>query len=87
MSDDAKKIILARRTRFVAAALASAAIACGKEAGTGGCARPCLEPPPMPEDAGPTPRVCLSAATPQDPPPQPCLSVPIPQDAGKKETK
>lgn len=77
MSDDAKRAILARRARFVAAALAGVSIACGKEAAKPEpCLEPmidrdaepmpCLSPPPMPveeEDAG-APRPCLEIAPP-----------------------
>ena len=52
-------------------AVALAGIACGKE-----------HAEPQPE-----PRVCLSAAVPEDagPPPQPCLSVPIPTATTKPD--
>lgn len=81
MSNDAKKLILARRARFIAAALAGLSTnACGKteaklDGGTEMAPQPCLEPPPAP---------CLTVMPPQpDPPdaadvsepsPQPCLS-------------
>lgn len=56
MSDDTKKLILARRARFVAAAIAGVAVsACDKP-------RACLEPP-MATSTSPTfprPSVCLS---------------------------
>lgn len=74
MSDeeDARKIVLARRARFVAAAVASLGVACRTTT-----SEPCLSPPPQPEpqdggavsvtpssDARPTkavtePQVCL----------------------------
>lgn len=68
MSDEARKIILQRRARFVAAALASVALgtACSK----GRAVEPaqCLSPPPpQEEDGGPPPQPCL------EPPPQACL--------------
>ncbi len=97
MSDDeTRKLILARRAKFVAAAIASVGIACGK---TGADPQPCLSPPPMEQDAT-TPQPCLSVMIPVEPvdaappiqtdsdagaQPQPCLS-PMPnppQDAGK----
>ena len=69
----ARELILARRNRFVAAALAGvAASACAKSSGP----QVCLSPP-LPTDAGVDasgPQVCLS-------PPQACLSEPMP-DAG-----
>ena len=69
--DDAKKIILARRARFVAAAVASVGIACGKtEAGS--APMPCLIVA-IPSDAEPPP-------SDPGPPPMPCLS-PMPADA------
>jgi hypothetical protein len=75
MSDeeDARKIVLARRARFVAAAVASLGVACRTTT-----SEPCLSPPPLPEphdagaeavttsaDAGPPklvtePQVCLT---------------------------
>ncbi len=81
--DDAKRIVLARRARFVAAALASASLACGKMA----TPQPCLEP--MPVDAGAldagstttttttTPSAEPSAKPVAPPPPQPqvCLKM------------
>ncbi len=71
MSDDAKKAILARRARFVAAALAGIGIACGKDPAPP--PQPCLSQPYNPPDA--------SA------PPEPCLSVePTPVDAGPQDT-
>ncbi len=60
--DDAKKAVLARRARFVAAAIASVGIACGKNDARPG---PCLSAPPMPVEAG---------APPPDAAPMPCLS-------------
>ncbi|MBX3192440.1 MAG: hypothetical protein KF819_35945 [Labilithrix sp.] len=65
MSDDprdkARRIILARRARFVAAAVAGVGIACGKDQAP---PQPCLSAPPIEHDA-----------MPPEPPPQPCLSV------------
>jgi hypothetical protein len=77
--DDAKKIILARRARFVAAAVASVGIACGKT--ESGPPMPCLSIA-VPNDAEPPPQPCLSVPLPPDagPPPMPCLS-PMPADA------
>lgn len=78
--DDAKKKILARRAKFVAAAIAGLAASCGKE----DAPRPCLSPPPIPADASvgppPPPQPCLSVAVPQEPPPQPCLGPPANAD-------
>lgn len=81
MSDDAKKILLARRARFVAAAIAGLSMGCGKEAAP----HPCLDVAPE-QDGAPAqpPAPCLTVAPPQPPPPepQPCLSVYVPRDAG-----
>lgn len=76
MSDDAKKLILSRRARFVAAALAGlAADGCGKTT-----APPDAGAQVDPNAPPPVPAVCLSAASPSpDPPdaePVPCLSAP-----------
>jgi hypothetical protein len=82
-SSDPKQSILARRARFIAAAVASAGlVACGGQE-----ARPqvCLsQPPQAPPDAGavegettPPPQVCLSPVPPPkdaEAPPQVCLS-------------
>ena len=78
MSDDAKNAILARRAKFVAAALAGITMACGKE----NAPHPCLDVPP-PEDAATIqPMTCLTttAPPPSAPPPdagvaRPCLEV------------
>jgi hypothetical protein len=83
-NDDAKRLILARRARFVAAALAGVAVACG-----GSEAEPevCLSPL-APRDAGgdaadAQPQPCLEPTfdAGKDAEPQPCLS-PLPPDAG-----
>jgi hypothetical protein len=81
MSEDAKKLVLSRRARFVAAAIAGlGAAACGKEKA----------------EEKPVPGTCLSvfmlpdagadtnAGTAADagPPPRPCLSRAMPRDAG-----
>lgn len=87
MSDDAKKVILARRARFIAATLAGVGVACGKEPAPP--PQPCLSQP-MTVDAEPLP--CLSpklveqdagapdAAPPNEPDagskPMPCLAPP-----------
>jgi hypothetical protein len=87
--DDAKRAILARRARFIAAALAgvtataTAIEACGGET-TGGdsrsdaaAPRPCLEPPPQPcLGALPPPRDASTDADAdaKEEPPKPCLS-------------
>ena len=79
--DDSKRIILSRRARFIAAALASAgltAASCNKsnlEANP----QPCLSAPPQNYDAAPPPQ----ETPPPEPPPQVCLSpLPMPEDAG-----
>lgn len=59
MSDDAKKLILARRARFVAAALAGMSIACGKEKSNP--PEPCLSVPIQRADAEAPPGPCLAA--------------------------
>ena len=69
-NDDAKRLILARRARFVAAALAGVAVACGGSTEEGE-PRVCLRIAP---DAGPR-----DAAA--DAEPQPCLEPTLP-DAG-----
>jgi len=75
VNDDAKKKILARRAKFIAAAVAGISISCGKDR-----PEPCLSVTHIPDaasDDGGTPQPCLS------PPPQPCLSVyNPPPDAG-----
>lgn len=89
MSDDAKKTILARRARFVAAAMASMSLACGKEHAD---PQPCLSEPYHPPDAAPAPsdtappQPCLSA-TAATAEPMPCLSVARPEDAGATAPK
>jgi hypothetical protein len=75
-ADQTKRLILARRARFVAAALASVTAAgtaaCGKTT-----AQPCLEPPP----ATASPHPCLDVAS-----PEPCLAHRVdPPDAGSTE--
>lgn len=61
---DAKRIVLARRARFVAAAVASAGIMAGCET----CKpQPCLSVAYVPPEGGPVPQPCLSViATPDD---------------------
>jgi len=88
---EAKRIILARRARFVAAALAGLnAAMCGGETDGGSDGgtnpRPCLSPPSV-QDGGPKP--CLSPPLPDaaadadgDAEPQPCLAPPPGGDAG-----
>jgi hypothetical protein len=70
--DDRKRIVLARRAKFVAAALAGAAAttSCLDSNGTGGNPQPCLS---LAVEGGPPP-----------PSPQPCLTAPNnpPPDAG-----
>jgi hypothetical protein len=65
MSDDAKKLVLARRARFVAAALAGMTIGCGKE----NAPHPCLDVPPGEDANALVPQVCLTAPVPSPPPP------------------
>jgi hypothetical protein len=81
--DESKRIILTRRARFIAAALASAgltAASCNKS-NVDANPQPCLSAPPQNYDAGP-PRPPPHEAPPQ-PPPQACLSpMPMPEDAG-----
>ncbi len=84
--DDAKRAILVRRARFVAAALAGVGIAAScKTTQPDQPPEVCLSPPqqllpdaegPVEEeaDAGPPPQPCLS------PPPEACLSQPAPED-------
>ncbi|MBX3202999.1 MAG: hypothetical protein KF850_20640 [Labilithrix sp.] len=61
MSDAARRAILARRSKFVAAALAGIGVACGKSAAP----RPCLEVAPDTTETAPMP--CLSPPyTPRD---------------------
>lgn len=68
-ADDDKKLILARRAKFVAAALAGVSVACGKEPTPP--PQPCLSVPVDNRDAG------------NEPPPQPCLTpMMMPEDAG-----
>jgi hypothetical protein len=75
MSDDAKRAILARRAKFVAAAIAGLGAACGKE--------------PKGDDAGAPPGPCLSvyvapdAGAPDAQRPRACLSAPMPRDASR----
>ena len=95
-TDDAKRLILARRAKFVAAAVAGIAAACG---GAETSPEPCLSQV-LNRDAGPDgevssdasadaePRPCLdlpltdaSTDAGDDAEPQPCLS-PLPPDAG-----
>lgn len=83
MGDDAKKTILARRARFLAAAVAGLAVeACGKteatrDAGAEIAPQPCLSAPPQP---------CLSVPITT---PQPCLKPPATErtnaDGGTKK--
>jgi hypothetical protein len=79
--DDCKRIILSRRARFIAAALASAgltAASCNKS-NVEANPQPCLSAPPQNYDAAPPPL----ETPPPEPPPQVCLSpLPMPEDAG-----
>ena len=98
MSDDAKKAILARRAKFIAAAVASVGIACGKTPMSSpepclsiavdhdAAPMPCLSMPLRPPDAGATAPADAGsdAEAGPKPIPMPCLSVRMPpRDAGK----
>jgi hypothetical protein len=80
--DESKRIILTRRARFIAAALASAgltAASCNKS-NVDANPQPCLSAPPQNYDAAPPPP---PHEAPPVPPPQACLSpMPMPEDAG-----
>ncbi len=84
--DAARKAILARRAKFIAAAVASVGIACGKTTSNDPPPMPCLSVP-IQTDAEPRP--CLKVAmepdaraeAPDAAPPQPCLSIAIQPDA------
>src|SRR5688500_18363927 len=86
-SDDARRLILARRARFLASALASlsVAVACGGGTESEANPQPCLRKVPdggMSADA--EPQVCLGPTQQdagKDGEPQVCLS-PKPPDAG-----
>ena len=89
MSDASKRLVLARRARFVAAAVAGIAVACGKEKAPA----PCLEVTAAPSDAA-SPEPCLSVfsrdldaapAPPATEPPRPCLSIAPRRDAGARK--
>jgi hypothetical protein len=79
MSNDAKKLVLARRAKFMAAAIAGIGVACGKE--------------PKTDDGGAAPGPCLSvyvapdAGAPDVDRPRVCLSPPRPTDAGRGPCK
>jgi hypothetical protein len=79
--DESKRIILTRRARFIAAALASAgltAASCNKS-NVDANPQPCLSAPPQNYDAAPP----EPHEPPPVPPPQACLSpMPTPEDAG-----
>jgi len=89
-NDDSKKLILARRARFVAAALASVAATTPLIVGAEACGgeteeqspQPCLsvdaEPP---KDVTPQPCLSVDAEPPKDATPQPCLDIEPPKDA------
>lgn len=62
-ADDDKKLILARRARFVAAALAGVSVACGKEPSPP--PQPCLSQTAEPPDAEPMP--CLTPMMREEP--------------------
>ena len=77
MSDekDPKRAILARRAKFIAAAVASIGIACGKEPSPQPTV--CLSATVDPDSQPPKP-----LSNPDAQAPQPCLSQPMPRDAG-----
>jgi hypothetical protein len=52
LSSDAARIVLARRAKFIAAAIAGVGIACGEPNRP---PQPCLSSPPQTPDAGPGP--------------------------------
>jgi hypothetical protein len=62
VSDETKKLILARRARFIAAAMASVGVACGKT--NEEPPHPCLSVEYVPDAAQPEPMPCLSVAVP-----------------------
>jgi hypothetical protein len=76
MTDDPRRVILARRARFLTAAVAGMAVsACGGE--TSG-PEPCLSPVyDAGSDADAQPEPCLGMPQP-DAEPEPCLSAPAP---------
>jgi hypothetical protein len=75
--DDARRLILARRARFVAAALAGVAATASVAASTEACGGDVEQ---TDTDGGPKP--CLSGPSGQaDAAPQPCLDPPIEEDA------
>lgn len=83
--DEVRRKILARRTRFVVAALASAGIAAGASGCCDALGQPCLKiDEPMPDGSAQEPRVCLKIApdTPKveevDDEPKVCLAPPMP---------
>jgi len=78
MSDDQKKIVLARRAKFVAAAVASVGIACGKEQAEP--PRPCLSQVYVPPDAEPQPCLSPVAVEPPDAATEDA-AMPMPSDA------
>ena len=84
--DSARRLILARRARFVAAALAgvtaTAAVGAATEACGGG-----TEQTRSKEDAEAEPQPCLGVDWQEEAGPQPCLSVDaqVPEDAGDED--
>src|SRR5206468_12554109 len=76
--------ILARRAKFIAAAVASIGIACGKTTKDDAPPAPCLSTPFVQGDASPMP--CLEPTPPRADTdaavPMPCLEVNEPEDAG-----
>jgi hypothetical protein len=79
VTDDPKRAILARRARFVAAAIAGVTVsACGGQT-TDPSPQPCLEPSIDAGDAADdsAPEPCLGMPAP-DAEPEPCLSAPAP---------
>jgi hypothetical protein len=86
VNDDSKRVILARRARFLAAAVAGVAVsACGGESTTE--PKPCLEPAfdaSTDADADAEPGPCLSAPAP-DASPEPCLGARQPDAEAEAE--
>ena len=75
MSDDARRHILQRRARFLAAAVATVGI------GSVSCKpQPCLSQVQPPHDATPAEDAAPEVEGTSDPHPEPCLSVALPED-------
>ena len=79
-NDDSRKLILARRARFVAAALASVAATTGIAVGTEACGGESEQTGDAGTTDGGRPQPCLRTAP--EAGPQPCLEPPVDNDAG-----